>query len=349
MDPGSIPLSPDEETVFPEQTIGTQRSLKSLRLFTTRFVKTIQEAEGAELDLREVFSLLDMRKKRRIYDITNVLEGVGLLEKTSKSRVKWKGTIPPENSQELNIKLMELRSELEDLELKEHTLDQQKFWVEQSIRNTTEDCSHLTYINHDDVCDCFSGQTLLAVEAPQGTQLDVPIPKAVLNSPAKYQIHLKSINGPIDVVILNKSSVSCVPLVLPVPPPEDVLQKAKSLMSHETESDRLPCQASGNAQHNAKPRWPAKEDFRYLLLSSLLNNEPQRSESDMQFLSKELGNLLQTNKQKNRTNIFTERLNSEGFAPPLRLSPPPSELDYNFQMDESDGLSDLFDVPMLNV
>lgn len=36
---------------------------------------------------------------------------------------------------------MELKSELEDLEQKEYMLDQQKFWVEQSIRNTTEDCS----------------------------------------------------------------------------------------------------------------------------------------------------------------------------------------------------------------
>lgn len=36
---------------------------------------------------------------------------------------------------------MELKSELEDLEQKENMLDQQKFWVEQSIKNTTEDCS----------------------------------------------------------------------------------------------------------------------------------------------------------------------------------------------------------------
>lgn len=30
-------------------------------------------------------------QKRRIYDITNVLEGVGLLEKTSKNNIRWQG------------------------------------------------------------------------------------------------------------------------------------------------------------------------------------------------------------------------------------------------------------------
>jgi len=32
-------------------------------------------------------------QKRRIYDITNVLEGIGLIEKCIKNMIKWKG--PP--------------------------------------------------------------------------------------------------------------------------------------------------------------------------------------------------------------------------------------------------------------
>lgn len=31
-------------------------------------------------------------QKRRIYDITNVLEGIGLIEKKSKNNIKWKGS-----------------------------------------------------------------------------------------------------------------------------------------------------------------------------------------------------------------------------------------------------------------
>lgn len=34
--------------------------------------------------------LLEVKQKRRIYDITNVLEGIGLIEKESKNSIKWK-------------------------------------------------------------------------------------------------------------------------------------------------------------------------------------------------------------------------------------------------------------------
>ena len=33
-------------------------------------------------------------QKRRIYDITNVLEGVGLIEKKSKNNILWKPAVP---------------------------------------------------------------------------------------------------------------------------------------------------------------------------------------------------------------------------------------------------------------
>ena len=33
---------------------------------------------------------LAVRQKRRIYDITNVLEGIGLIEKKSKNSIQWR-------------------------------------------------------------------------------------------------------------------------------------------------------------------------------------------------------------------------------------------------------------------
>ena len=35
------------------------------------------------------------------------------------------------------------------------------------------------------------------------------------------------------------------------------------------------------------------------------------------------------------------------FAPLLRLSPPPGEQDYYFNLDDSEGICDLFDMPSL--
>lgn len=36
-----------------------------------------------------------------------------------------------------------------------------------------------SYVTHEDICDAFSGDTLLAVMAPSGTQLEVPVPEMV--------------------------------------------------------------------------------------------------------------------------------------------------------------------------
>ena len=35
------------------------------------------------------------------------------------------------------------------------------------------------FVTHEDICHCFKGDTLLAVQAPSGTQLEVPIPEVV--------------------------------------------------------------------------------------------------------------------------------------------------------------------------
>lgn len=35
-------------------------------------------------------AMLAVKQKRRIYDITNVLEGIGLIEKKTKNQVRWR-------------------------------------------------------------------------------------------------------------------------------------------------------------------------------------------------------------------------------------------------------------------
>jgi transcription factor E2F3 len=48
-----------------------------------------QQAVGGSLDLNQAACKLQVQK-RRIYDITNVLEGIGLIEKKSKNNIAWK-------------------------------------------------------------------------------------------------------------------------------------------------------------------------------------------------------------------------------------------------------------------
>lgn len=40
--------------------------------------------------LKQAADTLAVRQKRRIYDITNVLEGIDLIEKKSKNSIQWK-------------------------------------------------------------------------------------------------------------------------------------------------------------------------------------------------------------------------------------------------------------------
>lgn len=47
-------------------------------LFHHQFVELLQEAPNGVIDLKTAADMLAVRQKRRIYDITNVLEGIGL-------------------------------------------------------------------------------------------------------------------------------------------------------------------------------------------------------------------------------------------------------------------------------
>lgn len=61
----------------------------SLGLLTKKFVSLLQNSDDGVVDLNIASTKLDVQK-RRIYDITNVLEGIGILEKKSKNNIQWK-------------------------------------------------------------------------------------------------------------------------------------------------------------------------------------------------------------------------------------------------------------------
>lgn len=60
----------------------------SLFHLTRKFMDIIKSAPEGVVDLNEVAKLLGVRK-RRVYDITNVLDGIRLIQKRSKNLVQW--------------------------------------------------------------------------------------------------------------------------------------------------------------------------------------------------------------------------------------------------------------------
>jgi transcription factor E2F4/5 len=176
---------------------------------------------------------LAVRQKRRIYDITNVLEGIGLIEKKSKNSIQWLGAGPGCNTREVTDQLLALKEELVELENKEMELDQHFSWAKQSIHNITDDADNKTvsFIRHEDLCKVHPNSTLLVIQAPSGTSLEVPTvdmdhvhdAQVVYGSShvsdkknkKKFQMHLKSRSGPISVFLVNQQEKNK-PTICPV-------------------------------------------------------------------------------------------------------------------------------------
>lgn len=133
-----------------------------------------------------------------------MLEGIGLIEKRSKNSIQWLGAGPGCNSREVTDKLLGLKEELVELENKEMELDQHFSWAKQSIFNITDDPFNksVSYIKHDDFLKAFPEKTILVLQGPPGTQLEVLNPSDK-DEKRNYQIHLKSKNGPVNVLYVN--------------------------------------------------------------------------------------------------------------------------------------------------
>jgi len=65
------------------------RNDTSLGLLTKKFVDVLRKAPSKPVDLNEAAERLAVQK-RRIYDITNILEGIGLVEKIARNLIKWR-------------------------------------------------------------------------------------------------------------------------------------------------------------------------------------------------------------------------------------------------------------------
>ena len=328
------------------------RHEKSLGLLTSKFVSLLQEAQDGVLDLKMAADTLAVRQKRRIYDITNVLEGIGLIEKRSKNSIQWKGAGPGCNTQEISDRLKDLKGEIATLDAVERGLDERRGWIQQSLANVCEDSENEkhAYVSNDDVCGCYDNQTLLAIQAPSGTQLEVPPPDVVTNNggaqKTRYQIHLTSNNGPICVLLVNHDSTTDSSVAMSIPPTAPVA--ATSTTSNATTSST-----------SATSDTPKPQDVSYIAgsepmecgsssaCSNELSGDVEHVDSEVPITSVTNSSLITPDSSHSTTQHGATGVGGEQmFAPLLRLSPPPGEGDYYFNLESSEGVCDLFDVAM---
>ncbi|NXJ83898.1 E2F6 factor, partial [Trogon melanurus] len=176
----------------------------SLVYLTRKFMDLVKTAPDGVLDLNEVATTLGVRK-RRVYDITNVLDGIHLIQKRSKNLIQWVGSsldpvagkAPDEQS---------LKDELSDLSAMEEALDELIKDCAHQLFELTDDKENAkypkvlvaTYVTYQDIrsIQAFQGQIVIAIKAPEETKLEIPIPKKDC-----IEVHVKSTKGPIDVYL----------------------------------------------------------------------------------------------------------------------------------------------------
>ncbi|KAL1544046.1 transcription factor E2FB-like [Salvia divinorum] len=187
--------------------VGSCRYDSSLGLLTKKFINLIKHAENGVLDLNKAADTLEVQK-RRIYDITNVLEGIGLIEKNLKNRIQWKG-LDVARPGEADESAPALQEELENLNHEECRLDDRIREMQEKLMALSEDEGNerWLFVTEEDIksLPCFQNETLIAIKAPHGTTLEVPDPDEAVDYPQRrYRIVLRSTMGPIDVYLVSQ-------------------------------------------------------------------------------------------------------------------------------------------------
>ncbi|XP_052665423.1 transcription factor E2F6 isoform X2 [Harpia harpyja] len=197
-EPPMINLNVDDDVQFVRRTLKLKKPRfdASLVYLTRKFMDLVKTAPDGVLDLNEVATTLGVRK-RRVYDITNVLDGIHLIQKRSKNLIQGSnldqvvGKAPEQQN---------LKDELSDLSAMEEALDELIKDCAHQLFELTDDKENakLAYVTCQDICSirAFQEQIVIAIKAPEETKLEIPIPKEDC-----IEVHVKSTKGPIDVYL----------------------------------------------------------------------------------------------------------------------------------------------------
>ncbi|KAF9349311.1 E2F transcription factor 3 [Mortierella sp. NVP85] len=179
---GASPASGKAKNAAPKDS---SRSERSLGMLTKQFIQLLKD-EGGTLDLNNTAVKLNVQK-RRIYDITNVLEGIDLIVKSKKNNVSWKGVpaininksavacrVAPTVNRQRKEELIKEKERLEE----EHTrLRKLREQVDGNIRDTltNENTARYAYITMNDIkkVDSLQDSLVLAVNTPYETYIQV--------------------------------------------------------------------------------------------------------------------------------------------------------------------------------
>ncbi|KAG7228990.1 hypothetical protein INR49_013223 [Caranx melampygus] len=360
---GNITKKMEFETTETVRTTPSRHE-KSLGLLTMKFVSLLQEAKDGVLDLKVAADSLAVKQKRRIYDITNVLEGIGLIEKKNKNIIQWRGENTGSQTEEVLEQVKDLKAQISALEAQEKELDNQKAWLEDNIKR----------LNHDPIASTYPWETLfLLLWLLLGRNWRFHYLKWLgQGGQKKYQVNLRSHSAPIQVMLINRDSDSTLPVVFPVPPTNDICP-VPSPPSTPASLQRFPLSTSMYSTSNTISSYCSQDspcsDHQMVLPEHDEVLTPSSTPPDVQMecqpvvlLEQQQMDLAGSELQSALDVSSLLKLNAAGdHMKDTREGPDDlidelmssdgkncKSIDYSFNLDDNEGVCDLFDVQILN-
>lgn len=191
-----LPHAPSSFSSFNESTTSNASRRdddSSLGTLAIRFFNLLKTYGEEELDLNDAVLHLGVQK-RRIYDVTCVMEGCGMIEKRNKNQV---ANCCKESESEVFQK-KNLQNEIKDLKSHEQSLDNyienlQKIVKQYTSSNESASLTSKLFITKREIASMenYVNDTVLAIRAPPKTSVYVPHPDQVTKpGMRKFQIQL---------------------------------------------------------------------------------------------------------------------------------------------------------------
>ncbi|XP_002096577.2 transcription factor E2f1 [Drosophila yakuba] len=177
------------------------RADTSLGILTKKFVDLLQESPDGVVDLNEASNRLHVQK-RRIYDITNVLEGINILEKKSKNNIQWRcgqSMVSQERSRRIEADSVRLEQQENELNMAIDLMRENLAEISQEVENS----GGMAYVTQNDLLnvDLFKDQIVIVIKAPPEAKLVLP------NTKLPREIYVKAENsGEINVFLCHDTS-----------------------------------------------------------------------------------------------------------------------------------------------
>ena len=172
-------IFPDEESDLKREDSVQENSLGKL---TKDFINYIKTEGRKSININDLVNKLGV-KKRRIYDITNVLQGIEYLQKSGKNEIIWTKTITnkskakkkPSLIKKNNNNKQKLNKEELEKEKKELDVDIEKFKAEFNSIAKKGEFEEYGYITLDDIKNLSINKKvdLVVIKATKGTVMNV--------------------------------------------------------------------------------------------------------------------------------------------------------------------------------